>query len=124
MMFNSASQYCQCLAILLLPKIQAIQAGKIFSESLRESLVNYLAAHPKAGVVMEGTGGIRKIRWKREGTGKSGGARVIYYYYNDNYPLFIITAFKKGNKANLSKEERNELAKLVGILIETYGGKV
>ncbi len=99
------------------------QAGKIFSESLRESLVNYLAAHPKAGVVMEGTGGIRKIRWKREGTGKSGGARVIYYYYNDNYPLFIITAFKKGNKANLSKEERNELAKLVGILIKTYGGK-
>ena len=99
------------------------QAGKIFSESLHETLVNYLAAHPKAGVVMEGTGGIRKFRWKREGTGKSSGARVVYYYYNDNYPLFIITAFKKGNKANLSKEERNELAKLVSILIETYGGK-
>lgn len=99
------------------------QAGKIFSESLRESLVNYLAAHPKTGVVMEGTGGIRKFRWKREGTGKSGGARVIYYYYNDKYPLFLITVFKKGNKANLSKEERNELSKLVTILIETYGGK-
>ena len=99
------------------------QAGKILSESLRESLINYLAAHPKSGVVMEGTGGIRKIRWKREGTGKSGGVRVIYYYYNDNYPLFIITVFKKGKKVNLSKEERNELAKLVDILIETYGGK-
>ncbi len=100
------------------------QSKKIFSESLRESLVNYLAAHPKAGVLMEGTCGIRKFRWKRDGTGKNGGARVIYYYYNDNYPLFIITAFKKGNKSNLSKEERNELAKLVDILIETYGGKV
>jgi hypothetical protein len=99
------------------------QAGKIFSESLRESLVNYLAAHPKAGVILEGTGGIRKFRWKREGTGKSGGARVIYYYYNDNYPLFVITAFKKGKKTNLSKEERNELAKFVDILIKTYGVK-
>jgi hypothetical protein len=99
------------------------QAGKIFSESLRESLVNYLAAHPKAGVVMEGTGGIRKFRWKREGTGKSGGARVIYYYYNENYPLFVITVFIKGKKSNLTKEERNDLSKLVGLLIETYGGK-
>jgi hypothetical protein len=100
------------------------QSKKIFSESLRESLINYLAAHPKTGALMEGTGGLRKFRWKREGTGKSGGAKVIYYYYNDNYPLFIITVFKKGKKSNLSKEERNELAKLVNILIETYGGKV
>lgn len=91
--------------------------------SLCERVVNYLAAHPKAGVIMEGTGGLRKFRWKREGTGKSGGARVIYYYYNDNYPLFLITVFKKGQKTNLSKAERNELAKFVNILIETYGGK-
>lgn len=72
---------------------------------------------------MEGTGGIRKFRWKREGTGKSGGARVIYYYYNENYPLFVITVFIKGKKSNLTKEERNDLSKLVGLLIETYGGK-
>lgn len=99
------------------------QSKKIFSETLRESLINYLAAHPKAGDLMEGTGGIRKFRWKREGSGKSGGARVIYYYYNDNYPLFIVTAFKKSKKINLSKEERNTLAKFVRILIETYGDK-
>ena len=100
------------------------QAKKIFSETLRESLINYLAAHPKAGVIMEGTGGIRKIRWQREGSGKSGGGRVVYYYHSDNYPLFLITAFKKGNKANLSKAERNEISKLTRILIETYGGKL
>ena len=85
------------------------QAGKIFSEPLRESLVNYLAAHPKAGVVMEGTSGIRKFRWKREGTGKSGGARVIYYYYNDKYPLFIITVFKKGKKPTSAKKNETNL---------------
>lgn len=99
------------------------QAKKIFSEQLRESLINYLAAHPKAGVLMEGTGGIRKIRWQREGLGKSGGGRVVYYYHSDDYPLFLITAFKKGSKANLTKEERNELVKLTRIIIESYGGK-
>ncbi len=99
------------------------QAKKIFSEPLRESLINYLAAHPKAGIIMEGTVGLRKIRWQREGGGKSGGGRVVYYYYSDHYPLFLITAFKKGNKSNLSKGERNELAKLARILIETYGEK-
>ena len=99
------------------------QAKKIFSVPLRESLINYLAAHPKAGVIMEGTGGIRKIRWQREGSGKSRGGRVVYYYHNDQYPLFLLTAFKKGKKANLTKEERNELAKFTRVLIETYGGK-
>lgn len=99
------------------------QAKKIFTELLRERLVNYLAAHPKAGIIMEGTGGIRKIRWQREGAGKSSGGRVIYYYHNDKYPLFLLTAFKKGKKTNLTKKERNELAKFTRILVETYGGE-
>jgi hypothetical protein len=73
---------------------------------------------------MEGTGGIRKLRWQREGSGKSSGGRVVYYYHNDQYPLFLLTVFKKGKKANLTKEERNELAKFTRILIETYGGKL
>ena len=100
------------------------QAKKIFSEPLIASLVNYLASHPKNGVIMEGTGGIRKIRWQREGSGKRSAGRVIYYYHNDHYPLFLLTAFKKGEKPNLTKKERNELAKLTRVLIETYGGKL
>ena len=42
-------------------------------------LINHLAEHPTAGVLIVGTGGIRKLRWAREGMGKSGGVRVIYY---------------------------------------------
>ena len=47
---------------------------------------------------MTGTGGIRKLRWSAQGKGKSGGVRVIYYYYNKSIPLFLLTVFGKGEK--------------------------
>jgi len=70
---------------------------------------------------MQGTGGIRKLRWKRDGSGKRGGVRVIYYFHSERMPLFLLTIFGKNEKDNLSRTERNELAKLVRILVESYG---
>ena len=52
---------------------------KLLSPSERSDVVSYLAAHPKAGDLMEGAGGVRKLRWGRGSQGKSGGVRVIYY---------------------------------------------
>lgn len=89
----------------------------------KNSVINYLAAHPSAGDIMQGTGGIRKLRWSAHGKGKSGGVRIIYYFHNENIPLFLLTLFGKGEKANLSKSERNELAKLTSLLIKNYGGQ-
>jgi hypothetical protein len=89
----------------------------------RLSLINYLAAHPQAGDLMQGTGGIRKLRWAAQGRGKSGGVRVIYYYHNGTVPLFLLTVFGKGEKANLSKSECNDLSKITGLLRRQYGGK-
>ena len=66
---------------------------------------------------MEGTGGIRKLRWARQGMGKSGGVRVIFFYYNQGMPLYALTLFGKGDKDNLTQAERNDLAKLVDVLI-------
>jgi len=66
---------------------------------------------------MEGTGGIRKLRWARHGMGKSGGVRVIFFYYNQGMPLYALTLFGKGDKDNLSQAERYDLAKLVDVLI-------
>ena len=83
-------------------------------------MLTYLAAHPKAGDLMQGTGGVRKLRWGRGGRGKSGGVRVIYYVHSDAMPLYLLTLFAKNERANLSKAERNELAKLVDILIATW----
>ncbi len=96
------------------------RAKKLLRETERESLVEYLAANPLAGVLLEGTGGIRKLRWKREGTGKSGGVRVIYYYHDGRYPLFLLTLFGKSEQSNINNAERNILAKLAKQLLATY----
>ncbi|MDP2547837.1 hypothetical protein [Oceanobacter sp. 4_MG-2023] len=47
---------------------------------------------------------------------------MIYYYHNGEIPLFLLTVFGKGEKANINKAERNELAKLTQLLLKHYGG--
>ena len=76
----------------------------------------FLCKNPNAGVLMQGTGGIRKLRWSLEGRGKSGGARVIYLDVVFSEHLYLITAFPKNQKANLSKEERNQMKALVAVI--------
>ncbi|AGP82107.1 RelE-like Cytotoxic translational repressor of toxin-antitoxin stability system [Alteromonas mediterranea MED64] len=92
------------------------RADSLLYESERKALIDYLSEHPKAGDIMEGTGGIRKLHWSRGNKGKSGGVRVIYYYHDERISLYLLTIFGKSERANLSKADRNELAKLVEIL--------
>lgn len=96
------------------------RSEKLLSDSERRDVVDYLAAHPKAGDLMEGTGGVRKLRWGRGGQGKSGGERVIYYFHSEAMPLYLLTLFAKNERANISKAERNDLAGLVEILVQTW----
>ncbi|TWX63607.1 type II toxin-antitoxin system RelE/ParE family toxin [Colwellia sp. C1TZA3] len=98
------------------------QVQKHLSKSDSELLINYLAEHPKAGDLMQGTGGIRKLRWAKSGVGKSGGVRVIYYFHSESMPLFLLSLFGKNEKANLSHSERNLLAKFTLKLVKNYGG--
>jgi len=93
------------------------RAEKLLSDDERRDLLSYLAAHPRAGDLMEGTGGVRKLRWARGGRGKSGGVRVIYYFHSATLPLYLLTLFAKNERANLSRAERNALAELVDILV-------
>lgn len=96
------------------------RAEKLLAEDERRDILNYLASHPKAGDLIEGTGGIRKLRWSRGGKGKSGGVRIIYYFHNETIPLYLLTLFAKNERANLSKAERNMLADLVDLLRTTW----
>jgi len=96
------------------------RSEKLLSDGERRDVVDYLAAHPKAGDLMEGTGGVRKLRWGRGGQGKSGGVRVIYYFHSEAMPLYLLTLFAKNERANLSKAERNDLAGLAEILVQTW----
>ena len=96
-------------------KIQAL-----LSDQEKEDLIYYLSEHPNAGTLMQGTGGIRKLRWAQSGRGKSGSIRVIYYFHSTNMPLYLLAAFGKNEKANLSQQERNFLAKAVKELVAAW----
>lgn len=95
---------------------------KLLTDGERRDVVDYLAAHPKAGDLMEGTGGVRKIRWARAGRGKSGGVRIIYYVHSEAMPLYLLTVFAKNERANLSKAERNDMAEMVELLVDYWLG--
>ena len=75
-----------------------------------------LLANPLLGSVMQGTGGIRKMRFAFENQGKSSSVRVIYVDFAVYEKLYLLTAYPKSEKDNLTKAERNELKKLVEIL--------
>lgn len=92
------------------------RAERLLSAASRGEIVDHLAVRPRAGEVMQGTGGVRKLRWARGGRGKSGGVRLIYYYHSEAMPLYLLTVFAKNDKANLSSAERNDLAKLAALL--------
>lgn len=96
------------------------RAEKLLADDERRDVLNYLAAHPKAGDLMEGTEGVRKLRWSRGGRGKSGGVRVIYYFHDEAMPLYLLTMFAKNERANLSKAERNQLSELAYLLVSVW----
>jgi len=91
-------------------------AEGLLSPAERMDVVVFLAASPRAGDLIQGTGGVRKLRWRRGGRGKSGGVRVITYFHSEAMPLYLLTVFGKNERADLSKAERNDLAKLVRLL--------
>lgn len=97
------------------------RAEKLLTEDERDGLVDYLARNPESGVVIEGTGGVRKLRWALAGRGKSGGVRVIYYFHSDRMPLYLLTVYAKNERADLTMEERRHLSKAVDRLKEAWG---
>ena len=84
-----------------------------------KALQEELTINPQKGDVMQGTGGLRKIRVAFEGKGKSGSARVCYVDFAVYERIYLITAYSKEEKDNLSKAERNEVKKLIHILEST-----
>ena len=93
----------------------------LLSDEERAVLVDYLAHNPTAGILIAGTGGVRKLRWALKGRGKRGGARVIYFYHGADMPLFALTAYAKNERADLSQKDRNDFRRMTKFLAENYG---
>jgi hypothetical protein len=98
------------LALVQRPPITVVEtvrflkdADWLMPESDRAELVGFIAANPHVGDLIPGTGGVRKVRWALPGGGKSGGARVVYYFHNESLPVFLLAAYGKNEKANLSE---------------------
>ncbi len=71
------------------------QAAKIWDDAEREAFVSFIAANPEAGAVIPETGGVRKVRWTKAGSGKRGGTRVIYFYHNARRPDYLLMVYAK-----------------------------
>jgi hypothetical protein len=90
------------------------------SDEARADIVRLVAENPKAGDLIPGTGGARKIRVPGRGKGKSGGYRVVTYYAADDVPVFLLAIVDKGERADLTQGERNDLRKELAGLARDY----
>ncbi len=88
-----------------------------------DSAVRMIARDPTCGDVIKGTGGVRKVRFAVAKRGKSGGVRIIYYFYNKDIPVFLLAVFAKNEKADLTRSEQKMLAVLAKKLRDTYGSQ-
>ena len=97
--------------------------SKLLSTEEKENLISYLSEHQKAGDLIQGTGGIRKLRWAKGAKGKSGGVRIIYFFHSEIMPLYLLAVFGKNEKANITAEEKNSLSKGVKELVAYWRQK-
>jgi len=97
------------------------QAKGVLSEDDRAAIVEMIATDPTCGVLLEGSGDARKVRFAVGGRGKSGGVRVVYAYHSGEFPAFLLAVFAKKERSTLSKAETNALAKVVKSIFSAYG---
>ena len=80
-----------------------------WTEDERGEFATGLALTPDVGVVIKDSGGIRKVRWKRKGTGKSGGVRVIYFVKNEAEEIVLLTLYAKSETDSIKGAELKEI---------------
>ena len=88
------------------------RADELLSSTEQDAIVDLIAYEPTCGDLIPGTGGLRKVRVGRGGSGKRGGARVIYYFYNTDYPVLGVAIYAKNEKADLISQDKNIFAHL------------
>lgn len=106
--------------VVELPTFLANVGAVLPCEDEKNDLIEYVAKYPEKGDEIPRAGGLRKLRWGAKGKGKRGGARIIYYFYNDSAPVFLLSIYGKGTQEKLKPEEEKKLVKLAALLKEEY----
>jgi hypothetical protein len=81
-------------------------AKRLLTEQEISEVQDSIAANPELYPVIRGTGGVRKMRWGRRGKGKSGGVRIIYYYWISDDEVYLLFIYAKNERADLSAKQR------------------
>ena len=88
-------------------------ASKLLKDEDIRLLENFLLENPKAGRVIQGTGGLRKMRWAKQGAGKRGGFRIVYFWAERRSTLFFFDVYDKNEKLDLSASDKKRLITLL-----------
>lgn len=86
---------------------------ELMSDDEYKELQEALVTRPEMGAIIQGTGGLRKVRWKLESTGKSGGVRAIYYWVTADEQIYMLYVYPKSEQENLTAEQKKALKLIV-----------
>ncbi len=89
------------------------RADALLTAEQQDAVVDLIAYDPTCGDLIPGTGGLRKVRVGQGERGNRGGARVIYYFYNADFPLLLLGLYAKNEKSDLSAREKGKLVDAV-----------
>lgn len=106
--------------VLLTPTFERQAKAAGLTDEEIQDLASVIGSDPEVGDLMAGTGDARKLRFAGRGKGKSGGYRTVHYFGGTDVPVFLLALIDKGERANLSKAERNELASILPRLADAY----
>jgi hypothetical protein len=113
---------CEYMTVVETKRFIADASGSL-TEDERTEFIQFIAQDPTKGDLIQGTGGVRKVRWARGGRGKSGGVRIIYYYHNPTIPIFLLTLYRKNQKATITPAEKNLMKQIVRQIVDTYSAQ-
>ena len=110
------------MTVVELPLFQRM-ARDVWDDSEREAFIDFIARNPETGDVISETGGVRKVRWSRQGSGKRGGTRVVYFYHDPQMPLFLMLVYAKAQREDMTPDQKKQVRALAESLKQDYRRK-
>jgi hypothetical protein len=99
------------------------RASELLTAGQRDAVIDMVAYEPTCGDLIPGSGGLRKVRIGRDGIGKRGGTRVVYYFYNEDFPILLLALYAKNEKGDLTAAEKREFAALMREIVRQWKEK-